>query len=208
MTPRDPFEELSNAPGFSMEKDTLDSHIAEIDTVLASRRVTPMRKLRPPIMRWVAAAVILLGIGAPTAVVASADSLPGDLLYPIKQIVEPILIRFDPEVVARHRIEEVIELRARNLPIDDILREAEEAVDRLPSDSPLRDELADLETRDQLIDSPPTSTEPPPDTAVRPPATSTRTTQVSDVSGTTVPRTTTIPTPSDRATTTLPEADR
>ncbi len=159
-------------------------------------------------MRWVAAAVILLGIGAPTVVVASANSLPGDLLYPIKQIVEPILIRFDPEVVARHRIEEVIELRVRNLPTDDVLREAEEAVDRLPSDSPLRDELADLETRDQPSDSPPTSTVPPTDTTGRPPETSTRTTQASDISGATVPRTTTVTTPPDRTTTTPPEGDR
>ena len=211
MSPRDPFEELSNANPY-LSDETQASHLAAIDAALEARNVVPIKESRFSPMRWVAAAVILVGIGAPSAVVASAGSLPGDLLYPIKQISEPILIRFDAEVVARHRIDEVVKLRARDLPAADVLREAEDAVGRLPLDSPLRDELARLGDRDrEVTDAPPASRPPttaPPATEVRDRRTSTTTSppEVS-VPTTTTPDSTTTP-PPDRTTTTLPESDR
>ncbi len=146
MSPRDPFDELRQVRVSidPISDETRTAHLLAIDEALASRTVVPLRQRAFTALRWAAAALVILGVLIPTAVVVAADSLPGDLLYPVKRAAEPLLAVFDDEVVARHRIDEVVSLRDQERPSDRALEDATRAVDDLPSDSPLRDRLTDL----------------------------------------------------------------
>ena len=57
--------------------------------------------------RWTLGVVVALILAGPAAAIAADDALPGDLLYPIKRIAEPIVELFDDDVTVEHRIEEV-----------------------------------------------------------------------------------------------------
>jgi len=194
MSPRDPFDELKQA-GTSVHPvsdETRAEHLLAIDEALTGRTVVPLRRRAFTALRWAAAALVILGVLVPSAVVIAADSLPGDALYPIKRAAEPLLAVFDDEVVARHRIDEVVDLRHQDRPSDQAFEDATRAVDNLPPDSPLRDRLTDLNPTTTTTEVP-----TPRDT------TTTTTSVVSDVPP--VDRTTTTSTrpPTDRTTTTL-----
>ena len=146
MSPRDPFDELKQARVSinPVSDETRDAHLLAIAGELASRTVVPLRQRASTALRWAAAALVILGVLVPSAVVVAADSLPGDLLYSVKRAAEPLLAVFDDEVVARHRIDEVVSLRDQERPSDRALEDATRAVDDLPLDSPLRNQLTDL----------------------------------------------------------------
>lgn len=59
--------------------------------------------------RWAAgvATATALFVPAGAAVAASQSALPGDMLYPVKQLSEPVRGVFDPDVSARHRLDEL-----------------------------------------------------------------------------------------------------
>ena len=195
MSPRDPFDELRQVRVSidPISDETRTAHLLAIDEALASRTVVPLRQRAFTALRWAAAALVILGVLIPTAVVVAADSLPGDLLYPVKRAAEPLLAVFDDEVVARHRIDEVVSLRDQERPSDRALEDATRAVDDLPSDSPLRDRLTDL--------SPTTTTTTFADTDATRTETRTSTTISSPNSTST---TTSSRPPTDRTTTTVP----
>jgi hypothetical protein len=77
--------------------------------------------------------LILIGavLLVPLAAVAAESSLPGELLYPVKRILEPARALFDREVVANNRVDELeilVERRVARPTIDHPIREAETAV--------------------------------------------------------------------------------
>lgn len=84
--------------------------------------------LRRLALAAVAASVLLL----PAMAIASDDAVPGDLLFPVKTSVESIWQIVDPEIVGRHRVEEVEQLIQREAPAETIaerIRLAEAVVD-------------------------------------------------------------------------------
>ncbi len=199
MSPRDPFDELKQArvSMVPISDETRAAHLLAIEEALASRTVVPLRKRAFTALRWAAAALVILGVLVPSAVVAAAGSLPGDLLYPVKRAAEPLLAVFDDEVVARHRIDEVVDLRLQDRPADKALEDATRAVDDLPSDSPLRDRLTDL--------SPTTTTTTTSPTFADTDATRTETRTSTTISSPNSTSTTTSSRPpTDRTTTTAP----
>lgn len=46
----------------------------------------------------------------PVMALASDGAAPGDFLYPVKRVLEPVITVFDTDVVRQHRVEEVEEL--------------------------------------------------------------------------------------------------
>ncbi|MCP4247373.1 MAG: carboxypeptidase regulatory-like domain-containing protein [bacterium] len=81
----------------------------------------------------------------PTGIALAAESsVPGDALYPVKQVTERIRSLVDDDVVAEHRIEELEKLVAADAPaevIADQVNRATEQVDRLGSDHQLGSRL-------------------------------------------------------------------
>ncbi|HEX5671127.1 MAG TPA: hypothetical protein VFY46_00205 [Acidimicrobiia bacterium] len=150
-------------------------------------------------------ALVLVGaiLLVPLAAVAAEDSLPGELLYPVKRILEPVRALFDEEVVADHRVDELEILVARRTPRPEIerpVREAEEAVaSRGRPDLIQRLEaLIDrIEKEPQIEPTTTTTATTRPDTTVttspldtsttRPPETTTTSARPSTDSATTVP---------------------
>ena len=104
---------------------------------------------------WVAAA---FSIGLPAAAVAAEGTVPGDFLYPVKLVVEPVRSLFDPDVAAVHRVEELERLFESDALVSDIdraLNQAERAVDDAKSPEltqrveRVRDQVRDRRESDQ-----------------------------------------------------------
>lgn len=155
------------------ERDRRIHHAAISEEIKA----TPRRPVRS--RAWskrVTAAVVALAVSLPVAAIASEDSVPGDLLYPIKQAVEPLWTIVDPQVGARHRIEELevlvdtsaeIEIvdtligRAQDALTDlvapDLDRRLQEIIDMVP-ERPTDDARTDADVPPVLPDEPRDST--------------------------------------------------
>lgn len=104
------------------------------------QRPAPVRLARRAVLIGVALGVLATG----GAALAAESAVPGDLLYPVKQVTESVRSVFDDEVVAQHRVEELDELLERRAPAADVeegLVVAEREVDQLPVDSNVREEL-------------------------------------------------------------------
>lgn len=102
----------------------------------------------------------------PVAAFAAEDAVPGDLLYPFKRIVEPVMSILDSDLAAKHRIEELEQLIDDNAPADqiqDTYQEAEAAVVDVPELSDrldaLRAEIDADPTDEPSSDEPPTDRE-------------------------------------------------
>lgn len=91
------------------------------------------RKRRKLVASLLAAALL-----APAGLAAASDNaLPGDALYPVKKVTEKVLVLFDQDIVALHRVEE-LEAAARDIRTDAQLSErARAALSHLSSDHPL-----------------------------------------------------------------------
>lgn len=91
--------------------------------------VTPLR--RTPRRRLVAVLAAVFVLLLPAAAIASDDAVPGDVLYPVKRSAEWAWSFVDPGVRARHRVEELETVIARNAPLDEVsarLADAEAAL--------------------------------------------------------------------------------
>lgn len=105
------FPELEDAR-ISVDEPTRERHMASIARAIEASRPRRARRLR---LLAVAAATILL---VPVMALASERAVPGDFLYPVKQVFEPLVRVFDSDVAARHRVEEVEVLYERDAPSD------------------------------------------------------------------------------------------
>lgn len=88
--------------------------------------------------RKLVVSLLIAAMLTPAGLAAASDNaLPGDALYSVKQITEKVLVLFDHEIVARHRIEE-LEANGQDSTFDARLAEsAEAALSQLSSDHPL-----------------------------------------------------------------------
>jgi hypothetical protein len=108
----------------------------EISQEVRARHLQAMGSaLARPVVRRAPRRVVLalaaLLVIIPLASLAAESSVPGEVLHPIKRLVEPLRIVLDRDVVARHRVEELEVLIARKAPpalIDRSVRAAQSAV--------------------------------------------------------------------------------
>lgn len=119
--------------------------------------------------------LILIGVVllVPLAAMAAESSLPGELLYPVKRILEPARALFDQEVVANNRVDELeilVERRVARPAIDHSIREAETAVAtrERPELRQRLDALIERIEREPDVGPAPTTTRPTVDTTTTP----------------------------------------
>jgi len=103
-------------------------HLETIDEAL---RTVPTRRTGRVWSRRVAFATLALAVAIPAAALASENSVPGDLLYPVKRVIEPVRMLFDDDVAARHRVDELESLVDSGADTDVIDRQVEDARDAL-----------------------------------------------------------------------------
>ncbi len=119
-----------------VDAETMDRQLATIGDALAEPPPAPPQQRRSWRYRLapVAAALTLF---APAAAVAAESSIPGDVLYPIKQVTEHVRTWFDADIAVDHRLEEletVLRRDATDGAIADRLDAATRAVTDLPAD--------------------------------------------------------------------------
>lgn len=110
---------------------------------------TPRRGAR---RRAVAIMVAAFAMLLPTAAIAAEDTVPGDLLYPVKRSTEWARSLVDPGVRQRHRVEELETVIERGAPVDVVTDRYEasvEAVDEGDGDLVRRMERARERARQQ-----------------------------------------------------------
>jgi hypothetical protein len=94
-------------------------HIAAIqrELMLPPRPAPVPRRSRKRLAVVLVSAMVLV---LPAAAIASEDSVPGDLLYPVKRSAEWGWSFVDSEVAARHRVEELEIVLVRGDPPEDV----------------------------------------------------------------------------------------
>ncbi|MDH4308657.1 MAG: hypothetical protein OEX04_14405 [Acidimicrobiia bacterium] len=161
-------------------------HLAAIEAALRRR---PRRRI--------AVAAFVAAVLVPSTAFAAEAALPGDLLYPVKRALEPVIGLVDADIAATHRIDELERLMARGAvaggDVDRLISEAEVEVQRHPHlESRLEAVVSDLGSMGDV----PTS--PEPSTMTIAPTESTRQTEQDRPTD----RTTSTMGPTDRATST------
>lgn len=96
-------------------------HLSAISNRLAER--SPGTNRRKRLMVVLVAAALAL----PVAALAAESAVPGDPLYSVKRVFEPVRELFDRDVVAVNRVEELEMLVERIAPRQVIARQAQEA---------------------------------------------------------------------------------
>lgn len=139
---------LSDPITIEITDDVRDRHLAAIEAALAELPTVPVARRRPRrAVLLAAAALLVLPIGA---AIASDSAAPGDVLYPVKMAVEPIVAMFGSDVRAERRVDELERLVDRTTDIsedvENAVERATDAVRDLPESHPIREEL------DRIID--------------------------------------------------------
>ena len=141
MDARDPISRLSSAYRIEVDPETKERHVAAVSTAIRTAPPTPVPagfNLR----RRVAAAVAAVAIVAPAGMaVAAEDSVPGDFLYPVKEVTERVRSYVDRDIGATHRVEEVerlIVLQAPSHSVSRAVERAESATGHIPESGELR----------------------------------------------------------------------
>lgn len=157
----DPMKRLASVYRVEIDPKVEERHLAEVSTAL---RLAPppappglVGRRRRTATALAAAALVL----APAAMaVAAEEAIPGDALYPVKQVTERIRTLVDDDIVATHRVEELERLIKENASfdvIDDTAGRAAVAVSELdePGELGARLERAreGVRDRDQIRDS-------------------------------------------------------
>lgn len=163
MAGNDPLDHLSSAYRVEIEDDTRDRHLAEIGAAIRTAPPTPvptgfaLRRRLAGALAGVAVVVAPIGMA-----VAAEESVPGDFLYPMKQVTERVRAFVDDDIEATHRVEEVERLMFTRAPRAAITRAVERAesatgelIDPTPLDSRL--ERARERLRQQELDEAPPS---------------------------------------------------
>ncbi len=143
MVERDLVDRLSAAYTIEVDPETRERHLAEMGVVI---QTAPSLPVRPGfgIRRRVAAVLAAIFVVAPAGVALAAESaVPGDFLYPVKEITERVRSYVDHDIEATHRVEEVERLVFRRAPGHAVAR----AVERAESATRQLEESGDLRLR-------------------------------------------------------------
>ncbi len=117
----------------TVSDETRDRQWVAIQQAIAAVPEVHPFPLRRRVALWAAA---VFTVGLPAGAVAAEDSIPGDLLYPVKLAVEPVRALFDSDVIAVHRVEEleeIVELDASPAEVDRALERADDATESVTS---------------------------------------------------------------------------
>ncbi len=157
----DTTDRMREAFTIEMSAATKEAHESSIGAALNTFGATstgvrtPRWRLRVP--AFVAALLVVAPVGA---AFASESAVPGDLLYPVKRLVEPIRSVVDSDVVAQHRVDELahfLDMHTEADRLSDAVQDARDAVSDLPADHHLRvafDRLTDRATNAAPVDVP------------------------------------------------------
>lgn len=159
---KDTSQRMREAFTVEMSPATKQAHTSSIGEALST---VGSVQARPPMSWWRmrvpalgAALLVVLPVGT---AIAAESALPGDLLYPVKRVVEPVRSIIDSDVVARHRVDELVRFLDAPVATDrlpDALRDAREAVSDLPIGHDLHvvfDQLTDRATDTRTSDAAP-----------------------------------------------------
>jgi hypothetical protein len=147
----DTTQRMREAFTVEMSAATKQAHEASIGDALNTAGGPPVGvrtsswRVRVPALA--AALLIVLPVGT---AFAAEDAVPGDLLYPVKRLVEPIRSVVDSDVVAQHRVDELaylLEIPDETHRLTDAVSDARDAVSDLPADHYLRTDLEQLTDR-------------------------------------------------------------
>jgi len=123
------YDEQFPVPNGKMHTNGVQPGVTQPQIALVPKRRSPV----PIVLRWTAAAVLILVILSGGITAASASSVPGDVLYPVKRAAEQVelVIATSPEQraevflkQARRRAEEALVLTVRRESTDTVLMEA------------------------------------------------------------------------------------
>ena len=118
-------------------------HLEAISAALSDGDVIPLSSARSTRRRQVIASIVAAAVIAPAGLAAaSEDSVPGDPLYGVKQLSERVLVLFDSDIIARHRIEEIEALEDAGPIEPELYEDAREALTELGDDHPLWERLS------------------------------------------------------------------
>lgn len=122
-------------------------HLEAISAALSEGEAVSLAGARSNRRRRAMASIIAAAVIAPAGLAAASEgSLPGDTLYPVKQLSERVLVLFDSEVIARHRLEEIEALEAVGRPDPDLYDDARDALIELGEGHGLWERLASPST--------------------------------------------------------------
>ncbi len=147
----DTTQRMREAFTVEMSAATKQAHEASIGDALNTAGGPPVGvrtsswRVRVPALA--AALLIVLPVGT---AFAAEDAVPGDLLYPVKRLVEPIRSVVDSDVVAQHRVDELaylLEIPGEAHRLTGAVSDARDAVSDLPADHYLRTDLEQLTDR-------------------------------------------------------------
>lgn len=105
----DVFPELDRAR-VVVDETTRSRHLTAIQGALARRSRRPHRGMRS------LALGLALVVAVPVLALAAEDTVPGDFLYPLKRVTEPLVRLIDADVSMKRRVEELETLLARDAP--------------------------------------------------------------------------------------------
>jgi len=128
MVDQDALERLSAAYRTEVEEGTRERHIAEMSTAIRTAPPVPVPTGFALRRRIAGAAAAVVVVVAPVGMaVAAEDAVPGEFLYPVKQVTERVRSFVDDDIAATHRVEEAERLVIRGAPIVEITRAVERA---------------------------------------------------------------------------------
>ena len=128
MARKDAPERLSAAYRTEVDEVTKQRHIAEMGTAIRTAPPAPSSTGYALRSRVAGAAAAVLIVVAPVGMaVAAEDSVPGEFLYPLKQVTERVRAFVGDDVAATHRVEEAERLVIRGAPLVEITRAVERA---------------------------------------------------------------------------------
>ena len=143
MTDRDPLERLSSAYRIEVDPETRNRHLAAVHEAVVSAPALRSGS-RFGLRRRAAAVAAAIVVAAPVGMaVAAENAVPGDALYPVKELTERVRLMIDPRIEAMHRVDEAERLVARRAP----RREIRRAIDRAESATAQLDDPDLLVTR-------------------------------------------------------------
>lgn len=117
-----------NAISAALATDSSNGPVVSLSTATSRRR-------------RIVASVVAAAVIAPTGLAAASEgSVPGEALYPVKQLSERVIVLFDSDVIARHRIEEIEALE--DAAESSLIEDARRALVALGEDHPLWQRLA------------------------------------------------------------------